>query len=205
VEFRERERFVLFAGVAAVSFLMVELLAALAGSPLGSGASKLVSTLVLLYLCARLWGHGRTLAERGRHDLLARIATLGAPAILFLLLVQTWSGSIGIRLGFSGFTPHFHVSPFARLEWSADVAIFVLFLATAIAVWVADTGGASWLLSRAALAVLAALGVDLLAAVWGIVSIVPQIKLVLALVVLAVGGTVLVGTVRRVERLDEPA
>jgi hypothetical protein len=55
------------------------------------------------------------------------------------------------------------------------------------------------------LAVLAALGVDLLAAVWGIVSIVPQIKLVLALVVLAVGGTVLVGTVRRVERLDEPA
>jgi len=204
VDFRTRERFVLFTGVAALSFLMVELLAQLAGAPLGGDMSKLVSTLVFLYLCARLWGHARTLDERGGHELLARIGTLGAPAILFLLFVQTWSGSIGIRLSFSGFEPHFHVSPFTRLEWSADVAIFVLFLATAIAVWVADAGGASWLLSRAALAVLGALGVDLLAAVWGIVSIVPQVKLVLALVVLAVGGTVLVGTVRRVERLDEP-
>ena len=165
---------------------------------------KLVSTLVFLYLCARLWGHARTLGERGRHELLARVGALGAPAIVFLLFVQTWSGSIGIRLSFSGFEPHFHVSPFTRLEWSADVAIFVLFLATAIAVWVGDAGGASRLLSRAAFTVLGALGVDLLAAVWGVVSIVPQLKLVLALVVLAVGGTVLVGTVRRVERLDEP-
>jgi hypothetical protein len=205
MDYRTRERFVLFAGVAAVSLLMVELLAQLAGTPLGGDMSKLVSTLVFLYLCARLWGHARTLEERGGHELLARVGTLGAPAILFLLFVQTWSGSIGIRLSFSGFEPHFHVSPFTRLEWSADVAIFVLFLATAIAVWVAGAGGASRLLSRAAFAVLGALGVDLLAAVWGIVSIVPQVKLVFALVVLAVGGTVLVGTVRRVERLDEPA
>jgi hypothetical protein len=205
VEFRERERFVLFAGVAAVSFLMVELLASLAGSPFGAGANKLASTLVFLYLCARLWGHARTLADRGGHELLARVGTLGAPAILFLLFVQTWSGSIGIRLSFSGFEPHFHLSPFTRLEWSADVAIFVLFLATAIAVWVGDADGASRLLSRAAFTVLGALGLDLLAAVWGVISIVPQLKLVAALVVLAVGGTVLVGTVRRVERLDEPA
>jgi hypothetical protein len=196
---------VLFAGVAALSFLMLEVLASLAGSPLGGSASKLASTLVFLYLCARLWGHARTLDERGGHELLARVGTLGAPAILLLLFVQTWTGRIGVRLSFSGFEPHFHVSPFTRLEWSGDVAVFVLFLATAIAVWVGDADGASRLLSRAAYTVLAVLGVDLLAAVWGVISIVPQIKLVLALAVLAVGGTVLVGTVRRVERLDEPA
>lgn len=203
--FRARERFVLFAGIAALSFLMGELLAALAGSPLGSDANKLASTLVFLYLCARLWGHARTLAERGGHELLARVGGVGAPAILFLLLVQVWSGSIGIRLSFSGLQPRFHVSPFTRLEWSADVAIFVLFLAAAIAVWVDRAAGTSRLLSRAAFTILGALGVDLLLAVWGVVSIVPQVKLVLALVVLALGGTVLVGTVRRVERLDEPA
>jgi len=205
VTFRTRERFVLFAGIAALSFLMVELLASLAGSPLGSDANKLASTLVSLYLCARLWGHARTLAERGGHELLARVGGVGAPAILFLLLVQVWSGSIGIRLSFSGLQPHFHVSPFTRLEWSADVAIFVLFLAAAIAVWVDRAAGTSRLLSRAAFTILGALAVDLLLAVWGVVSIVPQVKLVLALVVLALGGTVLVGTVRRVERLDEPA
>lgn len=203
--FRARERFVLFAGIAALSFLMGELLASLAGSPLGSDANNLASTLVSIYLCARLWGHARTLAERGGHELLARVGGVGAPAILFLLLVQVWSGSIGIRLSFSGLQPHFHVSPFTRLEWSADVAIFVLFLAAAIAVWVDRAAGTSRLLSRAAFTILGALGVDLLLAVWGVVSIVPQVKLVLALVVLALGGTVLVGTVRRVERLDEPA
>jgi hypothetical protein len=90
-----------------------------------------------------------------------------------------------------------------RLEWSADVAIFVLFLAAAVAVWVDRAEGASRLLSRAAFTVLGALAADLLLAVWGAVSIVPQLKLVVALVVLALGGTVLVGTVRRVERLDE--
>ncbi len=203
--FRARERFVLFAGIAALSFLMGELLAALAGSPLGSDANKLATTHVFLYVCARLWGHAGTLAERGGHELLARVGGVGAPAILFLLLVQVWSGSIGIRLSFSGLQPRFHVSPFTRLEWSADVAIFVLFLAAAIAVWVDRAAGTSRLLSRAAFTILGALGVDLLLAVWGVVSIVPQVKLVLALVVLALGGTVLVGTVRRVERLDEPA
>jgi hypothetical protein len=203
MDYRSRERFVLVTGIAALSFLMVDVLAALTGSPLGSGAGKLVSTLVILYLCARLWGHARTLAGRGGHELLARAGAVGAPVILFLLLIQAWSGRIGIRLSFSGFEPHFHVSPLTRLEWSADVAIFVLFLAAAVAVWVDRAEGASRLLSRAAFTVLGALAADLLLAVWGAVSIVPQLKLVVALVVLALGGTVLVGTVRRVERLDE--
>jgi hypothetical protein len=99
--------------------------------------------------------------------------------------------------------PQLHVSPFTRLDWSADVLVFVLFLATAIAVWVDRADGASLLLSRVAYAVLGVLGIDLLAAVWGVVSLVPQWRLVASLLVLALGGTILVGTARRVERLDE--
>lgn len=203
--YRDRERFVLFAGGAAVAFLMLSLLASIAGHSLGGGAAKLASTLVLLYLCARLWGHAATLAERGEHDLLAQIGGVGAPIIFLLLLAQTWaSRSIDVRLSLNGVLPHLHISPFTRLEWSADVLVFVLFLATAIAVWVHEADGISLLLSRAAFVVLGVLGVDLLAAVWGMISVIPQWRLVFALVVLALGGTILVATARRVERLDEP-
>jgi hypothetical protein len=203
--YRDRERFVLFAGGAAVAALMLSMLASLAGHPLGGGSTKLASTLVLVYLCARLWGHATTLAERGEHEALAQLGVVGAPLILVLLLAQTWaSSSIDVRMSLTGALPHFHVSPFTRLEWSADVLVFVLFLATAIAVWVHGADGPSLLLSRAAFVVLGVLGADLLAAVWGVISVIPQWRLVFALVVLALGGTILVATARRVERLDEP-
>jgi hypothetical protein len=204
MDFRERERFVLLSGAAAVSFLMLNMLASLAGSPLGGGANKLATSLVFLYLCARLWGHATTLEERGEHAALARVGRVGAPVILLLLLAQIWaSSSLHLSLSITDFMPHLRVSLFTRLEWSADVLVFVLFLATAIAVWVDRAGGASLLLSRIAFAILGFLAADLLAAVWGIVSVVPQLKLVASLVVLALGGTILVATVRRVERLDE--
>jgi hypothetical protein len=47
--YRTRERFVLFAGVAAVALLMLLAVAALAGAPLGRTADKLSGSLVVLY------------------------------------------------------------------------------------------------------------------------------------------------------------
>ena len=48
------------------------------------------------------------------------------------------------------------------------------------------------------------LTLDLLGAVWGLFSLGPQARLVVALVVLSLVGPILVATLRRVERLDEP-
>ena len=202
-EFRERERFVLLSGAAAAAYLTLSGVLTAAGSGLGAAGNRFGETLVVLYLCARLWGHARTLDDRGEHEALAKVGRIGSPIIFVLLVAQIWaSSSIHLRLGL-GLMPTLHVGAFTRLEWSADIAIFVLFLATAIAVWVEAADTASALLSRAAYTVLGLLGLDLLAAAWGVVSVVPQLRLVAALFVLSLGGTVLVATVRRVERLDE--
>lgn len=195
----------LFSGIAAASIVAVSMLAAIAGSPLGSAGNKLASSLVLLYLCARLWGHAKTLEERGVNDALSAVGRIGAPCILFVLLAQTWvTSSIDVRLTIAGGMPHLHVSTWTRVEWTADVAVVGLFLVTAMAVWIEQSEGLSALVSRASYAVVGFLTVDLLAGVWGVISLLPQWRLVAALIVLSFTGTILVATLRRVERLDEP-
>ena len=201
VEFRARERLVLSSGLVAASFVALALVAGIAGSALGHTGNRFVFSLVLLYLCARMWGHGRTLEERGSR--LGRIVWLAAPVVLLLLLAQTWgSTSIDIRLGVD-FLPQLHVSAFTRLEWTADIAVFSLFLLTAINVWIEESEGWSALCSRIANVLIAILALDLLAGAWGVVSLLPQWRLVAALAVLSLAGTVLVATLRRIERLDE--
>jgi len=206
VDYRRRERLILFSGAAAAAFIALILVAAIAGSPLGSGANKLASSLVFLYLCARLWGHATTLEERGVYDGLARIGRAGAPFILFVLLVQTWvTSSIDVSPSLGSLMPQLHVSTWTRVEWTADVAVIGLFLVTAMAVWLEGSTGWSALVSRAAFVVVGFLTLDLLGAVWGLFSLVPQLRLVAALVVLSLAGPILVATLRRVERLDEDA
>ena len=203
--YRDRERLVLFSGIAAASIVAVSLLAAIAGSPLGSAGNKLATSLVLLYLCARMWGHAKTLEERGVNNALSRVGRIGAPCILFVLLAQTWvTSSIDVRLTIAAGMPHLHVGTWTRVEWTADVAVVGLFLVTAMAVWIDRSEGLSALVSRASYAVVGFLTVDLLAGVWGVISLAPQWRLVAALIVLSFTGTILVATLRRVERLDEP-
>jgi hypothetical protein len=72
-----------------------------------------------------------------------------------------------------------------------------------MAVWIEQSTGVSTLVSRASYAVVGFLTLDLLAAAWGMVSLLPQWRLVAALIVLSFTGTILVATLRRVERLDE--
>jgi hypothetical protein len=202
--FRRRERLVLFSGAAAAAFLALSLVAAIAGSPLGTDANRVASSLVLLYLCARLWGHAKTLEERGVCGALSRIGRAGAPCILFVLLVQTWvTSSIDARVSLDGAVPHLHVSTWTRVEWTADVAVIGLFLVTAMAVWLEGSTGWSALVSRASYVVVGFLTLDLLGGVWSLFSLTPQWRLVTALIVLSLAGTILVATLRRVERLDE--
>ena len=201
--YRERERLVLFAGLAAAAFVTATLLAQIAGASPGTNASRFGFTLVLLYLCARLWGHATTLAERGRLERLALVGRIGAPIIFLLLLLQTWRTS-SVRITITSLPGvGVHVDTITRLEWSADVLVFGLFLTTAIAVWLDRSAGASRLLSLGAYTVIACLTLDLLAAAWGVVSLRPQARLVAALFVLSLAGTIGVAIVRRVERLDE--
>ena len=47
------------------------------------------------------------------------------------------------------------------------------------------------------------LSLDLLAGAWGVLSLVPQWRLVAALLVLSLAGTVAVAALRRIERLDD--
>jgi hypothetical protein len=202
--FRDRERLVLFSGIAAATFVAVSLLAAIAGSSLGTFGSRLATSLVVLYLCARLWGHAKTLEERGVDEFLSTVSGYGAPCIFLVLLAQTWvTSSINVRVTIAGGMPQLHISTWTRVEWTADILVIGLFLVTAMAVWIEESTGVSTLVSRASYAVVGFLTLDLLAAAWGLISLVPQWRLVAALIVLSFTGTILVATLRRVERLDE--
>jgi hypothetical protein len=202
VAYRLRERLVLGSGLVAVAAVAAASVAAIAGAHPGNTVGRLVGSVVVLYLCARMWGHGSTLQERGRQALLARIARLGAPIVLALLLLQTWATE-KIRLSLGQGAPVVHVTTLTRLEWSADVAAFALFLLTAMTVWIErSTRVAAWC-CRVAEVLVVFLAVDLLGAVWRLYSLGPQWRLVTALVVLSLAGTVVVGTLRRIERLDE--
>jgi hypothetical protein len=203
VDFRARERLVLSTGLTAAGLIAFALLAGIAGSALGQTGNRFVSSVVLLYLCARMWGHGSTLEERGSKELLGRVARLGAPIVLLLLLAQTW-GSMSIHLELSGnFLPHLQIGLLTRLEWTADIAVFALFLLTATNVWIEESEGWSALCSRIANVVIVFLSLDLLAGAWGVISLVPQWRLVAALLVLSLAGTVAVAALRRIERLDD--
>ena len=205
LDFRDRERLVLFSGIAAATMVAVSLLTAIAGSLLGTTGGRLATTLVVLYLCARLWGHAKTLEERGVDGLLATISSIGAPCIFLVLLAQTWvTSSIDVRVSIvGGMLPQIHIGTWTRVEWTADILVIGLFLVTAMAVWIERSEGLSTLVSKASYAVVGFLTLDLLAAAWGMVSLVPQWRLVAALIVLSFTGTILVATLRRVERLDE--
>jgi len=203
MDLRARERLVLGTGLVAAGSVALALVAAIAGSPFGHAGNRFVASLVVLYLCARMWGHGATLEEEGVRTALGRLARLGAPVILLLLLGQTWGSSgIDIRLGLD-FVPYLHVGLLTRLEWTADITIFALFLLTATNVWTRGSNGWSALCSRIANVLVVLLALDLLAGAWGLVSLLPQVRLVGALIVLSLAGTVVVATLRRLERLDE--
>src|SRR5262249_48600339 len=177
-DFPTRERFVLVTGAAAVSLLMLLWVAGIAGIVLGSFFAGIAVTLALLYLCARFWAHAQTLSDRQVHETLAGAGVLAAPVVFLLLFAQTWT-TAGIHLSLGGdFLPHLHVSLFTRLEWTADIAVFTLFLATAIAVWTDEADRPSALLSKIAYAVFGLLGALLLAATWGVVPVFAHVRLV---------------------------
>jgi len=204
--FEARERVILWSGVAAAGVFALVLLAWIAGMSLGSFGGKLAVSLVAVYLCARMWGHGKTLDERDDDSILAPIGLAGAMCVLPVLLLQTWfTQSLGLHLSLSDPLPGFVISLWTRVEWSADILVMGLFLLTATAVWIEGTNGLSAVLSRISYVVVGFLTLDLLGCAWGIVSVRPQWRLVLALIVLSFFGTIIVATVRRVERLDESA
>ncbi len=178
--------------------------ATIAGASLGSGGNRIASTLVLLYLCARLWGHAKTLEERDTFNGLSAVGRAGAPFILLVLLAQTWvTSSIDMNVSLASPVPVVHITTWTRVEWTADVAMIGLFLLTAMAVWLEGSTGWSSLVCRASFVVVGFLTLDLLGAVWRRFSLGPQVRLVIALVVLSLAGPILVATLRRVERLDE--
>lgn len=203
MDFRARERLVLGTGLVAAGLVAASLVAGIAGSPLGTTGTRFVSSVVLLFLCARMWGHGSTLEERGSKELLGRIARLAAPIVLLLLLVQTWrSMSIHLTLG-GNFLPQIHFGLLARLEWTADIAVFAFFLLTATNVWIGESEGWSALCSRVASVLIVILSLDLLGGAWSVISLVPQWRLVAVLLVLSLVGTIAVAALRRIERLDD--
>jgi hypothetical protein len=203
MDFRTRERLVLGGGLTAAGLVACALVAGIAGTNLGLTGNRFVSSVVLLFLCARMWGHGSTLEERDTRALLGRIARLGAPIVFLLLLAQTWrSMSIHLTLGGS-VLPQLHIDLLTRLEWTADIAFFALFLLTATNVWIEESAGWSALCSRVANVMIVILSLDLLAGAWGVISLVPQWRLVAVLLVLSLAGTVAVAALRRIERLDD--
>ena len=195
----------LFSGIAAATFVALMLIAAIAGMSFGMTGGRLATTLVVLYLCARLWGHAKTLEDRGVDGLLSTMCWYAAPCIFLVLLAQTWvTSSIDVRLDIvGGMLPQIHISTWTRVEWTADILVIGLFLVTAMAVWIEQSEGLSTLVSKASYAVVGFLTLDLLAGAWGMISLLPQWRLVAALIVLSFTGTILVATLRRVERLDE--
>jgi TctA family transporter len=70
-------------------------------------------------------------------------------------------------------------------------------------VWIEESEGWSALCSRIANPVIVILSLDLLAGAWRVISLVPQWRLVAALLVLSLTGTVAVAALRRIERLDD--
>jgi hypothetical protein len=111
---------------------------------------------------------------------------------------------MGFSVSFVGLPmPQVHVDLIARLEWTADILVFGLFLTTAIAVWLEESESFSRLLALCGYTVIGCFTLDLLAAAWGLVSLRPQWRLVAALFVLSLAATIVVAIVRRVERLDE--
>jgi hypothetical protein len=204
MDYRGRERLVLASGLVAACAVTALLVAAIAGASPGRSAGRLVFSLVLLYLCARMWGHGATLEERGTRAALGRAARLASPVVLVLLVVQTWATSTAVHITFGlDVSPHVDTSVFTRLEWTADVAVFALFLLTATSVWIEGSTGVSAVCSRIAGVFVVFVSLDLFAGAWGVWSLLPQWRLVTALVVLSLAGTIAVATLRRIERLDE--
>ncbi len=204
-DFRDRERLVLFTGIAAATFVALMLIGAIAGMSFGMPGSRLATSLVVLYLCARLWGHAKTLEERGVDELLSTVSRYGAPCIFLVLLAQTWvTSSINVRMSIAGAAlPQLQIGTWTRVEWTADILVIGLFLITAMAVWIEQSEGVSALVSKASYAVVGFLTLDLLAAAWSMISLLPQWRLVAIMIVLSFTGTILVATLRRVERLDE--
>jgi hypothetical protein len=116
--YRERERLVLFTGLAAAGVLTLTAIAGIAGAHPGKTVSRIAFSLVLLYLCARLWGHATTLAERGVRERLAVVGRLGAPIIFLLLLLQTWRTTMGMRITLMSLpAPEVHIATLTRIEW----------------------------------------------------------------------------------------
>ena len=203
LDYRMRERIVLFSGAAAIAFAGLDVLTAIAGHPFGSAAAKLGSLLVSFYLCARIAGHAMTLEEHGANERLGRFALLASPVIFLVLVVQTFHASTP-HLSLTGFAPHVSLGPGVRFELTCDIALFALFLVTCMAVWVEESRGPSASLTRVSYIVVALLSVCLLGLVWGTIGISVGIaRIVGALFVLAVVGWLLVAILRRVERLDE--
>ena len=203
LDFRMRERIVLFAGAAAIAFAGLDAIASIAGHSLGSAAARLGSLLVSFYLCARIAAHSLTLRERGADERLPRFALFASPVIFLVLLVQTLHASTP-RISLGGVTPGVHLGAGVRFELTCDVALFALFLVTCMAVWVEESNGPSASLTRIAYVVVAVLSLGLLGLIWGTIGIsVGTFRLLASLFVLAVVGWLLVAILRRVERLDE--
>lgn len=203
LDYRARERLVLFAGAATVALLALVLVAEIAGTHLGSGAGKLVTLLLLFYACARIATHAKTIEERRVHEQLARLAWAGSPVIFLVLAAQTVKTHTP-RITFSGLVPSVALDLWTRIEWTADVAVFALFLVTCMAVWVVESDALSRRLSRIAYGVVALLAVVLLFAIWAsLLTFAHHFRLSAGLVVLSLAGTLLVAILRRVERLDE--
>lgn len=203
MDYRLRERVVLFSGAAAIGFVGLDVLMAIAGHPLGSAASKLGSLLVSFYLCARIAGHALTLDERGANERLGRFALLASPVILLVLVIQTFHASTA-HLSLVGFAPHVSLGPGVRFELTCDLALFALFVVTCMAVWVEKSTGMSASLTRVSYVVVAVFSLVVFALIWGRLSTsVAIVRAVSSLFVLSIVGWLLVAILRRLERLDE--
>jgi hypothetical protein len=208
LDFRTRERIVLFAGATAVSVLALVLVAEIAGNYIGSAIEKLLAVLVVAYLVSRIAAHAKTLEEEGSNEQFARFAWLASPLIFLLLTAQILAppsneAFCGDLFGF-GCPPQIQATAWTKLEWTADVGVFALFLVVCMAVWVRQSVGISTLLSRIGYTVVALLSGLLLIGIWASPRVfVDHVRLILSLFVLALAGTLLVAIVRRIERLDE--
>ena len=74
--------------------------------------------------------------------------------------------------------PQLQIGTWTRVEWTADILVIGLFLITAMAVWIEQSEGVSALVSKASYAVVGFLTLDLLAAAWGMISLLLQRLLV---------------------------
>jgi hypothetical protein len=203
LDYRTRERIVLFSGAAAIAFVGLDVLTAIAGHPLGTALAKIGSLTVSFYLCARIAGHALTLAEHAANERLARFALYASPVIFLVLVVQTFHASTP-NLSLVGFTPHLSLGPGVRFELTCDLALFALFLVTCMAVWVEESSGVSASLTRVSYVVVTLFSLAVLGLIWGTLKISTGLaRTVASLFVLAVVGWLLVAILRRVERLDE--